>query len=161
MPMPMPVKVKIKVEHQPQKTRTKNFLTAQESTNHKDKSEIKETVLVCRRVKIHNSDFAKKCIKFWLESYLDITAAGLMLHIVLGADLRLGLVLEVHFERLDLFIAAAGLMGCILQRTNFRFCIPLQLCCYYLQIGFGLFAFCGVWMWAWFGGLVVGLVVCK
>lgn len=68
--------------------------------------------------------------RLWFElgTYLYIAAAGLMLHIVLGVDLRFGLVLEVHFQRLDLFVTAARLVCRIVQRADFRLGVPLQLC---------------------------------
>lgn len=67
-------------------------------------------------------------------AYLDIAAAGLVLHVVLGVDLRLGLVAEVHLQGLDLLVPASGLVGGVLQRADFRLGVPLQLCCNYLRI---------------------------
>lgn len=57
-----------------------------------------------------------------------------MLHIGRRAHLRLGLVLEVHLQGLDLLVPASRLVGGILQRTDFGLGVPLQLCCNYLRI---------------------------
>lgn len=62
------------------------------------------------------------------HTYLNVATAGLMLHIVLGVDLRFGLVLEVHLQCLDLFVTPTRLVCRIVQRADFRLGIPLQLC---------------------------------
>lgn len=68
-----------------------------------------------------------------------------MFHIGRRAHLRLGLVLEVHLQGLDLLVPASRLVGGILQRTDFGLGVPLQLCCNYLRICsvFVFFFVCG------------------
>lgn len=68
------------------------------------------------------------------RSYLYVTTAGRVLDIVLGADARLGLVLELRLDGLDLLVAAAGLVVGVLQRSDLRLGLPLQLVVDDLQI---------------------------
>lgn len=58
--------------------------------------------------------------------YLNVAAARRVLDVILGADARLGLVLEFGSDRLDFLVAAARFVAGVLQRADLRFGLPLQ-----------------------------------
>lgn len=74
-----------------------------------------------------HSRLGESCASSPIAPYLDVAATWHVLDVVLGTDFRLGFVLEVQLDRFDLLGAATGLMTGVVQRTYFRFGVPLQL----------------------------------
>lgn len=66
------------------------------------------------------------------ESYLDLAPSRLVSHVVLGADFRFGLVLEVELDRLYLLVSPAWFVGCVFQGPDLGLCIPDKLFLLYL-----------------------------
>lgn len=60
-------------------------------------------------------------------AYLDGATARLVLYVLLGSDLRLGLLFEIQFHCLYLLVASARFVGRVFQGPDLGLGIPRQL----------------------------------